>query len=300
MKRIILILSLLCAFPFTGNAQRKRAFLVGISNYRTNGYKVWNDIHGAEDIEVLIEPVLRKQKFSTIQCLTNSNATYQNIITSLAQFANSCKPKDIVYLHFSCHGQPVEDGLLAGYPTDDEADRWDESLVPIDAGKEYQVNGYHGEKHIIDDELRKHVLKIRQKAGSLGFVYVIIDACHAGNMERDGFETIRGTNEGLSRNPQNKYKAPEKPKRNTPLQSPFLAPVLYVEACESFQRNQEITYEGREYGALSFNIWQALSPQTDFPKDIQGFKNILSHRIKHNMDKRNSLWPRTQTIVFEE
>ena len=53
MNRLLLILALVVAFPFIGNAQRKRAFMVGISKYHTNGYKVWNNIHGAEDVAIL-------------------------------------------------------------------------------------------------------------------------------------------------------------------------------------------------------------------------------------------------------
>ena len=50
------------------------------------------------------------------------------------------KSGDIVYLHFSCHGQPVED--LDG----DEKDGWDESIVPYDAWKKPISGIYDGKK----------------------------------------------------------------------------------------------------------------------------------------------------------
>ena len=111
-------------------AQRKRAFMVGISHYDTalTGYQ-WNNINGVEDIN-LLSPILKKQGFSTITLL-DQQATFSNVILRLSQFINKTRKGDIVYLHFSTHGQPIED--ING----DEEDGWDESIVPIDAYKTY-------------------------------------------------------------------------------------------------------------------------------------------------------------------
>ena len=56
MKYLCMIIALVVALPFIGNAQQKRAFLVGISDYQDYGYKTWTNIHGAEDVKKLIEP----------------------------------------------------------------------------------------------------------------------------------------------------------------------------------------------------------------------------------------------------
>ena len=293
MSRIVLIFAIVVSFPIMGNAQRKRAFMVGISKYSINGFKVWDDIHGAEDI-ALLTPQLKKKGFSVLY-LTNEEATYQGIKNALRNFINKSKKGDIIYMHFSCHGQPVEDGLKGDVL--DEVDHWDESLVPVDAGKEYS-SVYKGEKHITDDELNKYIQQIRRRIGPRGMLYVIIDACHAGNMERDDYETIRGTNEGLTKNPQNKYNS-SVVKRGKPVHSPKLSPVLFVEACESNQRNQEIIYQKKQYGALSFNIWQMLDKSTSIPRTSQAFMSKLSANITHNKQEHNWLWPGTQTVVFE-
>ena len=118
-------------FSSAANAQRKRAFLVGISHYDTalTGYQ-WNNINGVEDVN-LLNPVLKKQRFS-VKTLLDEQATFDNIVSTIAQFTNKTRRGDIVYLHFSTHGQPVED--LNG----DEEDGWDESIVPIDAYKIYK------------------------------------------------------------------------------------------------------------------------------------------------------------------
>lgn len=295
MRHLICILAFVIAFPLMGNAQRKRALMVGISNYKTNGFKVWSNIHGAEDV-ALLKPELEKKGFK-VQALTNERATYNGIVIALKSFISTSKKGDVVYLHFSCHGQPVEDGLN-GMPKD-EKDGWDESIVPIDAGNVYG-SAYKGEKHITDDELKGYINNLRKKIGPTGMLYVVMDACHAGNMERDGFETIRGTNEGLTKNPMNKYNPLQVRKRSRIEKSAYLAPVLFVEACESYERNQEVFYQKKDYGALSFNIWQSLHGSVLFPSSIRDFKLLLSQNVKRNKDKRNRLWPGTQTLVFEE
>ena len=58
---------LMLFLPFVGYSQSKRAFLVGISNYSSNLHladgKGWNDIHGENDVKLLV-PTLKKQGFS--------------------------------------------------------------------------------------------------------------------------------------------------------------------------------------------------------------------------------------------
>ena len=109
--------------------QNKAAFLVGISDYpAASGF---GKIHGAEDV-VMIAKTLEKQNF-TITPITNSAATAQNIRKALDSFVTTLKSGDYVYLHFSCHGQPVED-----LPPYDEEDSWDYAVVAYDAQINYQ------------------------------------------------------------------------------------------------------------------------------------------------------------------
>ena len=187
---LLLVIMLLSS---VANAQRRRAFLVGISHYDTplTGYQ-WNNINGIEDVN-LLTPVLKKQGFTTTT-LFDEQATFDNIVSQIAQFSNKTKKGDIVYLHFSSHGQPVED--LNG----DEEDGWVESIVPIDAYKIYKKGTYEGQKHLTDDMLNKYIRKLREKIGPTGFLYVVIDACHAGTSSRANDETIRGTHVGFTYN----------------------------------------------------------------------------------------------------
>ena len=282
-------LSLILVFMFlltVANAQRKRAFLVGISHYDTalTGYQ-WNNINGMEDVKLLC-PVLKKQGF-VITALLDGQATFSNIVSQVAQFTSKTKKGDIVYLHFSTHGQPVED--ING----DEEDGWDESIVPIDAYKLYKKGVYEGKKHLTDDLLNKYIKNLRERIGPSGYLYVIVDACHAGTSSRANDETIRGTHVGFTYN--NKVFKPSNNKKSH-YRIEALANqsnVMFVEACRPDQVNTEIIVGGKRYGPLSFNIAQTLSGYllTTNAKDFVEY-------IKRTIIKTGK-WPNNQNIVIE-
>ena len=270
----------------TANAQRKRAFLVGISHYDTalTGYQ-WNNINGVEDVN-LLSPILKNQGF-VITTLLDDQATFDNIVSQIAKFTNKTKKGDIVYLHFSAHGQPVED--LNG----DEEDGWDESIVPIDAYKIYKKGFYEGQKHLTDDLLNKYVKKLREKIGPLGFLYVVIDACHAGTASRANDETIRGTHVGFTCN--NKVFKPSTNKKSHYQidASAKQSNVLFIEACRPDQVNTEIKVDGKRFGPLSYNIAQTLSSFT-----LSTNANEFIYNIKHTVIKTGR-WPNNQNLVTE-
>lgn len=256
--RIAVLGLLMVILPFFGYSQGKRAFLVGISNYSSNqqlaDVKGWNDIHGENDVNLLV-PTLKKQGF-TVQKLCNREATANNIRNSLTSFSEKCKSGDIVYLHFSCHGQPFEDY------DGDESDGWDEALVPFDALNEYQQGKYSGENHITDDELNSYLKTIRKRVEPQGFVYVVIDACHAGSSYRgeedEDSVVIRGTDKGFSKS--NKQYAPRIDKRGKIKveKSANMANICILEACRSYQVNSEIRADGKYYGSLSYYVNKTL------------------------------------------
>lgn len=286
MRKVLLIISLFCLVSMAGNAQRKRAFMVGISHYDTalTGYQ-WNNIHGVEDVK-LLSPVLKKQGFD-LTTLTDEQATYDNITRQMSQFISKTQKGDIVYIHFSTHGQPVED--MNG----DEADGWDEAIVPIDAYKLYKKEVYEGKKHLIDDQLNQYVKKLREKIGASGFLYVIIDACHAGTSSRANDETVRGTKVGFTYN--NKVFKPSTNKKShyQIVASPKMANVLFIEACRPDQVNMEIKIGDKLYGPLSYNISQALSSHS-LSTDGEGFLNSVKASILNS-----GRWPNNQNMVTE-
>ena len=200
---------------------------------------------------------------------------------------SQCKAGDIVYLHFSTHGQPFED--ING----DEEDGWDESIVPVDAPIEYTKGKYEGENHLIDDELHEYCTRIRKAIGKEGMLYVVIDACHAGKASM-GIEddVIRGTKAGFTRS--GKYYRPQKLEKgnfyNIP-SSPTLGKVFFIEACRSYQVNKEIVEGGKHFGALSYYINRVLS-NNELSKDCKWIGTV-----KEMMEKDPRLI--NQNLVME-
>lgn len=256
MSYIITFFICLIAFFNYANAA-KRALLVGISNYpvyQKYNNASWHIIHGTNDMEI-ITPVLTKQGFK-IKKLQNKQATANNIRNSLKQLCKSTKKGDVIYIHFSCHGQPVED--LNG----DESDGWDESIVPYDAMRAFIPDVYEGKNHILDDELNKYISTLREKAGKSGFVWVVLDACHTGSASRsedfDDEAPCRGTKDGFSKTNKT-YRPPIDESSNFVLNSSSnLSHAFILEACRSYQSNHEIKVNGNFYGPLSYCVVEVL------------------------------------------
>ena len=265
--------------------------MVGISDYGQTGANSWNSIHGSNDVEMLI-PTLKKQGFKT-KSICNKTATARRIRKELSNMLALCRRGDIVYLHFSCHGQPYED--LDG----DEEDGWDESLVPYDARKVFSAGKYEGVNHIKDDELHTYIQKIRNAVGSKGFVCVIIDACHAGGSSRgdegddedDDDPIIRGTKDGFS--PHGKSFRPRiDTKSNFKIASSAgLSDVVIVEACRSYQSNCEIKQNGKYYGPLSYYLNKTLQTYS-----VSANLNWVKE-VKSQMDRDRRLTK--QNLVYE-
>ena len=243
-------------FVTTSHAQTKRALLVGISNYSINSATQWTDIHGANDVE-LIATTLKSQKFKTTK-VTNQQATAKRIRKELKTLANSCKPGDLVYIHFSGHGQPYDD------KSGDEEDGWDEAIIPYDAQKVYSKGKYEGANHILDDELSSFFSQIRTKVGAKGFLCVVIDACHSGGasrgeeMEEDEEIFSRGTRDGFS-STRKPYRPPVNTNGHFVINSSATqSGIVILEACRSYQSNYEIKQDGQYYGPLSYYINKTL------------------------------------------
>ena len=289
MRRLIITILCLLSVVWPIHGQTKTALLVGISEYSKNNIEandsVWSNIHGTNDVELLV-PTLTRQDFS-ITTLRNKEATAIKIRKTFKKFTSFCHEGDLVYIHFSCHGQPVED--LNG----DEPEGWDEALVPIDAQKTYQKGVYEGKNHIIDDELNEYLREIRTKVGKNGFVYVVVDACHAGSSYRGDEEEVitRGTNRGFS--PMNKPFVPKIDKRGKIEieHSETMSDICILEACRSYQVNSEIQEDGTFYGSLSYYVNQVLQ-KVELDKDI-----IWTNKVSRLMNEDIRLV--RQNIVIE-
>lgn len=287
--RKVLLCIVLCSVSFLFDplsAQTKRALFVGISEYPQSGDNAWAHIHGANDVD-LISPVLTAQGFKTVK-ICNKTATAKKIRKELQTLVASCRKGDIVFLHFSCHGQPFED------MNSDEEDGWDESIVPYDALMVYSKGKYEGANHITDDELHSFFQQLRKAVGANGFVCVVIDACHAGNTymgeeEEDEDEVfVRGTKKGFS--PHGKEFRPRinAKGRFQISQEQGMANIVIMEACRSYQSNYEIKQSGNYYGPLSYYVSQvlakkAISANMDWVLEVKRMMDSDKRLTRQNM-----------------
>ena len=240
-----------------------RALLIGIGRYPTE-QTGWKVIHGDADV-TLLSPALHQKGFTDIKTLVNSQATKKAIVYELKSLAARCQNGDKIYVHFSGHGQPIED------VNDDELSEFDESIIPYDAYR-YAKNGYEGEKHLIDDEYNQLLNSIKKKIGRDGVLFVAIDACYSRDME-PGEETdvedpdikssARGTDDKFLVKGHSAYlKNVPRPQRFA-----FGAKMYVVSACLETERNYEHkTPSGKMYGSLSYYIFTLLKKDADFTR----------------------------------
>lgn len=288
----LLVLASLLTIYYPAQAITKRALLVGISDYGAPANATrsqWSNIHGANDVE-LMATTLKSQKFK-ITTVINQQATAKRIRKELTSLVKSCRTGDVVYIHFSGHGQPFED------KSGDEEDGWDEAIIPYDAQKVYSKGKYEGANHILDDELYGYFNQIRTKIGAKGFICVVIDACHSGGssrgdeLEEDDEIFIRGTQDGFS--PNGKV---YRPRVNT--NGHFIlnsnisqGDIIILEACRSYQSNCEVKQNGQYYGPLSYYINSVLK-STPLSKSLTWVQEV-----KRKMDSDRRLT--RQNMVYE-
>ena len=230
-------------------AQQKRALVIAIAEYPK--HSGWNRVHADNDLKILL-PTLEKLGFKKENniVLRDAQATKDNIVQALETLKNNCQNGDFVFIHFSCHGQQMEDD------NGDEPDGLDESLIPYNAEMYFKKNKYEGENHLRDDELDTILLSIRKKIKDEGCLIVSLDACHSqsGSRGPDDDEIVRGTPVIFS---ESGYQEDSKiHNTDAPLiQREGLAPIAIISACKSYQQNFEYKAEDNEfYGSLTYSI----------------------------------------------
>ena len=147
------------------NSSKKKALVIGIGEQKD---KSWAKINGDKDVPY-VKDMLKNFGYDDIRTLVNRQATKAGIVTAFKSLASDCNKGDIVYVHFSGHGQQVTD------VNGDEEDGLDESWIPYDAYLNYGAND-KGEKHLIDDEIFKYLCAIVDKIGEEGKLMVLTPA----------------------------------------------------------------------------------------------------------------------------
>jgi hypothetical protein len=254
-------------------SQTKRALIIGIGAYPVEGG--WPAIHGDNDVPIISDALIQKG-FSPdkIVKLVNEQATKKNILNKFNQLIHLAHFNDIIYIHFSTHGQQVVD--IDG----DEQEGLDEAIIPFDANKTFVKGVYEGKKHLIDDELYKLLSALRKKIGKLGSLVVVLDACHSGDATRgNSIENdsicVRGTNEYFQSGTVAKFSASKLKAINW----------VVISATQSYQNNYEYKVDGSYYGSLSYAIKLGLPDLTSTDNFARMFKIIQNRREKMNVSR---------------
>lgn len=260
----LFVVAICMAFGQTAHAT-KRALVIGIGQQEDHR---WAKINGDKDVTYVTE-MLKKAGYGDIRTLVNQQATKNGIVVAFKKLAESCRTGDMVYIHFSGHGQQVTD--VSG----DEGlkDVYDEAWIPYDAYIRYSPN-YKGENHLIDDEVNVLLSCIRSRIGSRGKMLVVVDACHSADSDR-------GSNEEVVRGTSDKFEIPVK-KRGRAKKAPFQW--LTLSACTDKQVNYEM--KGLAVGKLTY----ALS--------LFAGKGLTKERIDDFMEEHRPGNGRPQTPVL--
>ena len=251
------------------DAQTKRALVIGLGQQ--------------EDI-IFVTEMLRRVGYGkrNVITLVNEKATKQRIVSSFKELAKLCKYGDIVYVHFSGHGQRVTD------VNGDEGDGWDESWIPYDAYRKYCIKD-KGDKHLIDDELYQLLTDIKTKIGEKGRMLVVVDACHGGDSSC-GLTTLVDQNEKqelgveiTTRGVSDPFVLPNRKKtRNIKGKEQWLT----LSACKSFQANQELN--NPQVGILSYALYI-----------ISKLENVKMEKIEEFVKVNKGVYPQTPMLTGE-
>jgi hypothetical protein len=212
---------------------------------------------------------LVKQGFqsSNIAILQDAAATKEAIVQSIETLIKTSNKGDIVVIHFSSHGQQIEDD------NGDELDGYDEAIVAYGAPAYYEED-YDFSQHLRDDELEVLLERLRHKVGRDGDVIVFADACHSGTVSRGAVSRggvpayqrpgyIPGSGKadvGLYQQKSERYNARD------------LAPIVVISASQASQVNYE--YEGA--GSLS----TAISRSVDKLNKNMSYRSFFSQILK--------------------
>ena len=244
-------LTLILLLSLSVSAQNRRALVIGLGEQED---KTWAKINGDKDV-ALVKSYLSDAGYNDIRTLVNKEATKSNIVREFEKLTDVCRKNDIIYIHFSGHGQQMKDF------NNDEADKFDESWIPYDAYMKCCARD-NGSRHLNDDEINNLLYKLQEKIGNNGKLLVVVDACHSGDSSRgQKNETYRGTKDRFypSVTAANVY-------NNTSEED-----WIIISACKDYQRNAELSTEEGQYGKLTYALYSYLK--------IKGRNAVSNYRL---------------------
>lgn len=160
------------ALEARGARGHRRALCVGIDSYQDR--PLAGCVRDAQTWARALQPL----QFDVTTVL-DRDATRQRVLDALTQLVTTARAGDVLVFQYAGHGTQVDD--LNG----DEADRFDEALVPVD---------YHAGALLLDDDLAD----VYRRLPSGVVLTLFMDCCHSGTNSR--FAPIdRGSTRGSER-----------------------------------------------------------------------------------------------------
>lgn len=278
MHRFLTIIALL--FALSAQAVTHRALIIGLGKQED---PAWGKIHGDNDV-YYVRQMLERMGYTDIRTLKNEQATKAAMVEAFRQLAQRCQRGDVVYVHYSGHGQLMTD--LDG----DEAERWagtghaqwDEAWIPYDAYMVYGPND-RGEKHLSDDEVAALLDAVRKKIGHRGQLTVVVDACHSG-------DATCGPEDEPVRGVDMKFSIPRQPDGATPAQ-PVPERWRTISACKPYQLCTEI--KAPQVGKLTWALYK-MGPST-----LKHSNKDLQRRLADFMQQHRGRLPQTPVVSGE-
>ena len=282
--KIITYLLLMLSLSVT--AQTKRALVIGLGEQQD---KAWNKINGDKDVP-FVQAMLKNAGFKSVTTLVNRQATKVGIVRAFKRITASCKQGDVVYIHYSGHGQQMTD------VHNDEKDGLDECWIPYDAYRKASAT-YHGEKHLTDDELNVYLNAIRHKIGARGKLLVVIDACHSGDGTRgDDDEVVRGVEDIFDAIKSFIWGTSSSDKGNKKVVNPNAKENrerwITLSACRSDQVNVEM--KSPAVGKLTYALWKELKNSDKVNNDE------FMRRIRKFVNRNTSSRPQQPEMTGED
>ena len=285
---IIVNMLFLLSVSLPPQAQTRRALVIGIGQQED---KAWGKINGDKDV-VYVEAMLKAAKYKevNITMLVNGQATKNGIVKAFKGLVSQCKVGDIVYVHYSGHGQQMKD------VHNDEKDGLDECWIPYDAYRK-PCKKDRGEKHLTDDEVNYYLNTIRDKIGDKGKMLVVIDACHSGDGTRgDDGEVVRGVEDIFDAIKSFIWGTSSSDKGNKKVVNPNAKENrerwITLSACRSDQVNVEM--KSPAVGKLTYALWKELKNSDKVNNDE------FMRRIRKFVNRNTSSRPQQPEMTGED
>jgi hypothetical protein len=279
--------------PYDGH---KKAFLFGLDKYapppgqQPTVKNHWNDLAGCvNDINILKDALKDHQGFNpkNIVELVNENATRQNTVAWLKQFPATLKKGDIVFVHFSGHGNIIID-------QPDSLQKYEGLYIPCRDANYPSDPALSASNFIFQYELAEFFNRIKREIGKTGQLVISIDVSHAGELMSYAKEdSIKG-----STSVSTVRRRGETDNMLFNIVSDDDASVIIYSASSSSEDGIEIMDNGKVFGAYSWCLAQCLF--TPFTFSSSELFEAVADSMKIKSPRQTPGYLATQTqFVFE-